>query len=141
MGPQNQHVDEKTPLRDGDGEGDQACVAVDLAPLAGQARAGPFFWIWGEQLGWAIIACGNISSQALSAFLAESQFKVCAAQQTLQYSVQCKGYNLLGVITVEVSTARGTTALVYWLINSSLYTGTVQGWWSTSQLVRRSVGM
>ncbi len=35
---------------------------------------------------------------------------------------------------VEVST-RGTTALVYCLINSSLYTGTVQGWWSTPQLV------
>jgi hypothetical protein len=45
------------------------------------------------------------------------------------------------VPTVEVSATRGTTALVYCLINSSLYTGTVQGWWSTSQLVRRSVGM
>jgi hypothetical protein len=31
----------KTPLRDGDGLGDQACVAVDLAPLAGQTLAGP----------------------------------------------------------------------------------------------------
>ncbi len=30
-----------------------------------------------------------------------------------QYSVQCKGYNLIGVTTVEVSTTRGTTALVY----------------------------
>ncbi len=29
------------PLRDGDGEGDQACAAVDLAPLAGQTPAGP----------------------------------------------------------------------------------------------------
>jgi hypothetical protein len=28
---------------------------------------------------WAKIACGNISSQALSACLAESQFKGCAA--------------------------------------------------------------
>jgi hypothetical protein len=28
---------------------------------------------------------------------------------------------------VEVSTTRGRTALVYCLINSSLYTGTVQG--------------
>jgi hypothetical protein len=33
--------------------------------------------------------------------------------------------------TVEASETRGTTALVYCLINSSLYTGTVQGWWST----------
>jgi hypothetical protein len=35
---------------------------------------------------------------------------------------------------VEVSTTRGTTALVYCLINSSLhvYTGTVHRWWSTS---------
>jgi len=48
-----------------------------------------------------------------------------------QYSVQCKGYNLIGVTTVEASETRGTTALVYCLINSSLYTGTVQGWWST----------
>ena len=31
----------KTSLRDGDGLGDQACVAVDLAPLAGQTPAGP----------------------------------------------------------------------------------------------------
>jgi hypothetical protein len=30
-----------------------------------------------------------------------------------KYSVQCKGYNLIGVTTVEVSAARGTTALVY----------------------------
>jgi hypothetical protein len=42
-----------------------------------------------------------------------------------QYSVQCKGYNLIGVTTVEESTTRGSTALVYCLINSSLYTGTV----------------
>jgi hypothetical protein len=48
-----------------------------------------------------------------------------------QYSVQCKGYNLFGVTTVEASETRGTTALVYCLIGSSLYTGTVQGWWST----------
>jgi hypothetical protein len=44
-----------------------------------------------------------------------------------QYSVQCKGYNLVGVTTVEVSATRCTAALVYCLINSSLYTGTVQG--------------
>jgi hypothetical protein len=44
-----------------------------------------------------------------------------------QYSVQCKGYNLIGVTTVEASKTRGTTALVYCLINSSLYTGTVPG--------------
>ncbi len=30
-----------------------------------------------------------------------------------QYSVQCKGYNLTGVTTVEVSTTRGMTALFY----------------------------
>jgi hypothetical protein len=32
---------------------------------------------------------------------------------------------------VEASETRGTTALVYCLISSSLYTGTVQGCWST----------
>ncbi len=31
----------KTPLGDGDELGDQARVAVDLAPLAGQTPAGP----------------------------------------------------------------------------------------------------
>jgi hypothetical protein len=31
----------KMPLGDGDGLGDQACVAVDLAPLAGQTPGGP----------------------------------------------------------------------------------------------------
>ncbi len=31
----------KMSLRDGDGLGGQACVAVDLAPLAGQTPAGP----------------------------------------------------------------------------------------------------
>ncbi len=31
----------KTPLWDGDGFGGQACVAVDLAPLEGQAPTGP----------------------------------------------------------------------------------------------------
>jgi hypothetical protein len=31
----------KTSLRDGDGLGNQACVAVNLAPLAGQTPAGP----------------------------------------------------------------------------------------------------
>jgi hypothetical protein len=41
-------------------------------------------------------------------------------------SVQYKGYNLIRVTTVEVSATRDTTALVYCLINSSLYTGTVQ---------------
>ncbi len=34
-------------------------------------------------------------------------------------------------IYVEVSATRGTTALVYCLINSSLYTDTVHRWWST----------
>jgi hypothetical protein len=67
--------------------------------------------------------------------------RVSVGVSVQQYSVQCKGYNLIGVTTVEVSATRGTTALVYCLINSSLYTGTVQGWWSTPQLVWRSVGV
>jgi hypothetical protein len=41
MGPPNQHVDEKNAVEGWGWEGDQACVAVDLAPLAGQAPAGP----------------------------------------------------------------------------------------------------
>jgi hypothetical protein len=54
--------------------------------------------------------------------------RVSVGVSVQQYSVQCKGYNLIGVTTVEVSATRGITALVYCLINSSLYTGTVQGW-------------
>jgi hypothetical protein len=44
-----------------------------------------------------------------------------------KYSVQYKGYNLIEVTTVEGGTMRGTTALVYYWIHSSLYKGTVQG--------------
>jgi hypothetical protein len=42
-----------------------------------------------------------------------------------RYSVQYKGYNLIGVTTVEGGAARGTTALVYLQLHISLYTGTV----------------
>ncbi len=65
---------------------------------------------------------------------ADDCLRVSVGVSVQQYSVQCKGYNLIGVTTVEASETRGTTALVYCLINSSLYTGTVQGW-CTPQLV------
>jgi hypothetical protein len=45
--------------------------------------------------------------------------------------VQYKGYNLFGVTTVDGGTTRGTIALVYLQLHSSLYTDAVQGWWST----------
>ncbi len=35
-----------------------------------------------------------------------------------KYSVLYKGYNLIGVTTVEGGTMRGTTALVYVLLNT-----------------------
>jgi hypothetical protein len=38
-----------------------------------------------EGNNWAKIACGNISSQALSACLTKSQLKGCAVQQTLRF--------------------------------------------------------
>ncbi len=41
------------------------------------------------------------------------------------YSVQYKGYNLVGVTTVEEGTTRGMTTLVYLQLHISLYTGTV----------------
>jgi hypothetical protein len=41
------------------------------------------------------------------------------------YSVQYKGYNLIGVTTVEGGTTRGMTALVYLQLHISLYTCTV----------------
>ncbi len=42
-----------------------------------------------------------------------------------RYSVQCRGYNLVGVTTVEEDATRGTTTLVYLQLHISLYTGTV----------------
>ncbi len=42
-----------------------------------------------------------------------------------RYSVQCKGYNLIGVTNVEGDTARGTTTLVYLQLHITLYTGKV----------------
>jgi hypothetical protein len=48
-----------------------------------------------------------------------------------KYSVQYtgynpnRGYNLIRVATVEGGTTRGTPALVYYSIHSSLYTGAV----------------
>jgi hypothetical protein len=42
---------------------------------------------------------------------------------------------------VEVSTTRATKALVYFLINSSLYTGTVHRWWGTSNWLDGQTGM
>jgi hypothetical protein len=39
--------------------------------------------------------------------------RVSVGVSVQQYSVQCKGYNLIGVTTVEASETRGTTALVY----------------------------
>ncbi len=50
----------------------------------------------------------------------------CVSVSVQKYSVQYKGYNLVRVIAVERGVTRGTTALVYWQINNSLYTGAVQ---------------
>jgi hypothetical protein len=49
----------------------------------------------------------------------------CRRVSVQRYSVQYKGYNLVGVTTVEDGTTRGTTALVYLQLHISLYTGTV----------------
>jgi hypothetical protein len=57
-----------------------------------------------------------------------------------RYSVQYKGYNLIGVTTVEGDATRGTTALVYWQLHSSLYTCAVQGYWSTHNWSDRRQG-
>ncbi len=65
----------------------------------------------------------------------------CVSVSVQRYSVQYKGYNLIGVTTVEEGTTRGTTALVYWqALHSSLYTDAVQGWWSTPNWSDRRQG-
>jgi hypothetical protein len=46
----------------------------------------------------------------------------CVSVGVQRYSAQYKGYNLIGVTTVEVGTARGTTTLVYLQLLISLYT-------------------
>jgi hypothetical protein len=61
---------------------------------------------------------------------------VSVSRSLLGYSVQYKGYNLVGVTTVEGGT-RGTTALVYLQLHITqlIYrhsTCTVQGCWNTS---------
>ncbi len=48
----------------------------------------------------------------------------CRRVSVQGYSVQYKRYNLIGVTTVEGGTTRGTTALAYLQLHSSLYTGT-----------------
>jgi hypothetical protein len=55
-------------------------------------------------------------------------------------SVHYKGYNMIRVTTVEEGTTIGTTALVYWQLHSSLYTGAVQGYWSTPDWSDRRQG-
>jgi hypothetical protein len=72
----------------------------------------------------------SLTKAAERATSAEDCRRVSVGVGVQQYSVQCKGYNLIGVTTVEASETRGTTALVYWLINSSLYTGSVHVLWS-----------
>jgi hypothetical protein len=66
--------------------------------------------------------------------------RVSVGVSVQQYSIQCKWYNLIGVTTMEVNTTRGTTALVYWQLNSSLYKGAVQGYWSTPNWSDRRQG-
>jgi hypothetical protein len=46
----------------------------------------------------------------------------CRLVSVQKYSVQYKGYNLVRVTTVEGGATRGTTALVYFQLHSSLYT-------------------
>ncbi len=62
-------------------------------------------------------------------FFASKAFKGIVEEGTSvsvqSYSVQCKGYNLVGITTVEEGTARGTTTLVYLQLHISLYTNTV----------------
>ncbi len=56
------------------------------------------------------------------------------------YSVQYKGYNLIRDTTVEGGATRGMTALAYWHLHSSLYTGAVQCYWSTPDWSDRRQG-
>ncbi len=51
--------------------------------------------------------------------------RVSVGVSVQKYSIQCKGYNLIKVTTVEVS---------------SLYTGAVQGYWSTPNWSDRRQG-
>jgi hypothetical protein len=55
----------------------------------------------------------------------------CRCVSVQRCSVQYKGYNLVGITTVEEGTTIGMTALVYWQLHCSLYSSAVQGYWST----------
>jgi hypothetical protein len=58
-----------------------------------------------------------------------------------RYSVQYKGYNLVRVTTVEGGATIGTTALVYLQLHISLYTDTVQEYYSTPNWFDRQPGV
>ncbi len=65
-----------------------------------------------EGNNWAKIACGNVSSQALSACMAESQFKGCAAQQTLRFWAMVCSAAISSKSTGSATDAAATDPLV-----------------------------
>jgi hypothetical protein len=67
-----------------------------------------------EGNNWAKIACGNVSSQALSACLAESQFEGCAAQQMLRFQATVLLGSHLFETTGSAADVVATDPLVVW---------------------------
>ncbi len=73
-------------------------------------------------LSWMRISLTKAKERATSACNCR---RVSVRGSVQGYSVQYKGYNLVGVTTVEGGTTRGTTALVHLQLHISLYTDTV----------------
>ncbi len=67
-----------------------------------------------EGNNWAKSACGNVSSQALSACLAESQFRGCVAQQTLSFWATVLLGGHLFESTGSAANAAATDPVVVW---------------------------
>jgi hypothetical protein len=80
--------------------------------------------LWFSTVRWTKVSLTKAGERATSACS-------CRRVNVQRCSVQYKGYNLVGVTTVEEGTTIGTTALVNWQLHTSFYTGAVQGYWST----------
>jgi hypothetical protein len=98
----------------GEGEGEETSSSEDETRLLRQDHLGTSPAVCRGDAGWAYFHSGDPDVMSVGV-------------SVQQYSVQCKGYNLIGVTTVKVSATRGTTALVCCLINISLYTGMQAG--------------
>ncbi len=106
-------------------------LAASLAGLASRQVHQPHVWALNFAVEWVGIKHKN--KRTIIADLNEVYFltwRIMRLEGTCLI-IQWYGNDLSNVCIVEGSATRGTTALVYWQLHSSLNTGIVQGYWST----------